>query len=228
VWALVLRCWEKDRKNRPSFLELRDSLRELSSSFETIMKSPQLKNVNFKIVLLGDAKVGKSSIMLRYTENRFLETTSRTPPVMDVRHKTVLIDDARVKLTIWDTAGQEQYRSITSSYFRGTAGFILVYSVNDEASFFNIRSWMKEIECNISHPTNCILVGNKAEIHDDATNERKITSSEGQKLADELGMHFFETSAKQDINIEEAFMAIAIESHECARFDSLLLFELLN
>jgi len=118
----------------------------------------------------------------------------------------VEIGGKRVKLQIWDTAGQERFRTITTAYYRGAMGILLVYDVTDEKSFENVRGWMKNIELHASSNVNKILIGNKCDV---AENKRVISKARGQALADEFGIPFYETSAKANINVEDAFMKIA-------------------
>jgi len=118
----------------------------------------------------------------------------------------VEIDGKRVKLQIWDTAGQERFRTITTAYYRGAMGILLVYDVTDESSFNNVRGWMRNIEQHASQNVNKVLIGNKCDVSAD---KRVITKARGQALADEFGIPFFETSAKSSVNVEDAFMTIA-------------------
>ena len=118
---------------------------------------------------------------------------------------SVEIDGKRVKLQIWDTAGQERFRTITTAYYRGAMGVLLVYDITDEQSFLNIRNWMRNIEQHATENVQKILIGNKADAHD----ERVISETRAQELANEYGIKFFETSAKSDINVYESFVTIA-------------------
>lgn len=111
----------------------------------------------------------------------------------------------RIKLQIWDTAGQERFRTITTAYYRGAMGILLVYDITDEKSFNNIRNWMRSIEQHATDTVNKILIGNKCDMGD----QRLVDKSRGQALADEYKMKFLETSAKGNINVEEAFLSIA-------------------
>ncbi|MQL87302.1 hypothetical protein Taro_019842, partial [Colocasia esculenta] len=122
------------------------------------------------------------------------------------RIRTIELDGKRIKLQIWDTAGQERFRTITTAYYRGAMGILLVYDVTDESSFNNIRNWIRNIEQHASDNVNKILVGNKADMDE---SKRAVPTSKGQALADEYGIKFFETSAKTNLNVEQVFFSIA-------------------
>ena len=111
-----------------------------------------------------------------------------------------------MKLQIWDTAGQERFRTITTSYFRGAQGILLVYEVCDLSSFNAIKQWVEEISANADKQVNKILIGNKCDVDDSM---RAVTRAQGEQLAKEYGMAFFETSAKKDIGVADAFSSIA-------------------
>mmetsp|Transcript_43299 Transcript_43299/g.82615 ORF Transcript_43299/g.82615 Transcript_43299/m.82615 type:complete len:209 (-) Transcript_43299:111-737(-) len=157
-----------------------------------------------KLLLIGDSGVGKSCLLLRFSDDSF--TTSFITTIgIDFKIRTVELDGKRVKLQIWDTAGQERFRTITTAYYRGAMGILLVYDVTDEASFNNIRNWISNIEQHASESVHKILIGNKC----DMESKRVVPKAKGQQLADEFGIHFFETSAKANINVENAFFSIA-------------------
>ncbi|KAE9447831.1 hypothetical protein C3L33_20264, partial [Rhododendron williamsianum] len=124
---------------------------------------------------------------------------------IDFKIRTIELDGKRIKLQIWDTAGQERFRTITTAYYRGAMGILLVYDVTDESSFNNIRNWIRNIEQHASDNVNKILVGNKADMDE---SKRAVPTSKGQALADEYGIKFFETSAKTNLNVEEVFFSI--------------------
>eukprot|EP00270_Netrium_digitus_P001153 TRINITY_DN1125_c0_g1_i1.p1 TRINITY_DN1125_c0_g1~~TRINITY_DN1125_c0_g1_i1.p1 ORF type:complete len:209 (+),score=18.81 TRINITY_DN1125_c0_g1_i1:267-893(+) len=166
-----------------------------------------------KLLLIGDSSVGKSSLLLRFAEDSFSHTFISTIGV-DFKTKTVDIDGDQVKLSIWDTAGQERFRTITAAYYRGANGIVLVYDITSESSFNSIRSWIRNIEEHASENVCKILVGNKADMEE----KRMVATSQGQALASEFKINFFETSAKADVNVEEAFLTIARESKR--RFES--------
>ncbi|XP_072986749.1 ras-related protein RABE1c-like [Typha latifolia] len=158
-----------------------------------------------KLLLIGDSGVGKSCLLLRFSDDTF--TTSFITTIgIDFKIRTVDLDGKRVKLQIWDTAGQERFRTITTAYYRGAMGILLVYDVTDESSFNNIRNWIRNIEQHASDNVNKILVGNKADMDE---SKRAVPTSRGQMLADEYGIKFFETSAKTNLNVEQVFFTIA-------------------
>nr|CAH7741063.1 unnamed protein product [Callosobruchus chinensis] len=158
----------------------------------------------FKLLIIGDSGVGKSSLLLRFSDNTFTGSYITTIGV-DFKIKTVNIHGQKVKLQIWDTAGQERFRTITSTYYRGTHGVIVVYDVTNGESFANVKRWLHEIEQNYANiDIKSISVGNKND-----TPERKVVLTEdAQRFADTMNIQLFETSAKDNINVEEMFMAI--------------------
>ncbi|PAN27678.1 hypothetical protein GQ55_5G099400 [Panicum hallii var. hallii] len=158
-----------------------------------------------KLLLIGDSGVGKSCLLLRFSDGSF--TTSFITTIgIDFKIRTVELDGKRVKLQIWDTAGQERFRTITTAYYRGAMGILLVYDVTDESSFNNIRNWIRNIEQHASDNVNKVLVGNKADMDE---SKRAVPTAKGQALADEYGIKFFETSAKTNLNVEQVFFSIA-------------------
>ncbi|BDA51556.1 Ras-related protein RAB1BV [Coccomyxa sp. Obi] len=158
-----------------------------------------------KLLLIGDSGVGKSCLLLRFSEDSFTSSFITTIGI-DFKIKKILIDNKWIKLQIWDTAGQERFRTITSAYYRGAMGILLVYDVTDESSFNNIRNWMRNIEQHASDNVNKVLVGNKCDMDE---SKRRVPYSQGQALADEFGIQFFETSAKSNIKVDEVFQSIA-------------------
>jgi Ras-related protein Rab-1A len=124
---------------------------------------------------------------------------------VDFRFRTVKIDKKTVKLQIWDTAGQERFRTITSAYYRGADGIILVYDVSNMESFEHVSDWLKEVNRYAAPGTVKLLVGNKC----DRTADRVVTEEQAKEFADELGIPFIETSAKSAKNVEEAFLTMA-------------------
>ncbi|XP_008564225.1 PREDICTED: ras and EF-hand domain-containing protein [Galeopterus variegatus] len=166
----------------------------------------------YKIVLAGDAAVGKSSFLMRLCKNEFLGNTSATLGV-DFQMKTLIVDGERTVLQLWDTAGQERFRSIAKSYFRRADGVLLLYDVTCEQSFLHVREWVDMIEDAAHETIPIMLVGNKADLRDSATTKEQkcVTGYVGEKLAMTYGALFCETSAKDGSNIVEAVLHLARE-----------------
>jgi len=159
-----------------------------------------------KLLVIGDSGVGKSSLLLRFDEDKFTPNFISTIGI-DFRVRMLQMDGKTIKLQIWDTGGQERFKTITTAYYRGAMGIMLVYDVTDPQSFENIRNWMTSLEQNASEGVNKILIGNKCDMVD----KRVISTARGQALADEYGIKFFEASAKSSINVEESFMTLATD-----------------
>ncbi|XP_013772589.1 ras-related protein Rab-35-like isoform X2 [Limulus polyphemus] len=156
----------------------------------------------FKLLIIGDSGVGKSSLLLRFADNTFSGNYITTIGV-DFKIRTIEVEGELVKLQIWDTAGQERFRTITSTYYRGTHGVIVVYDVTNGESFANVKRWLHEIEQNCD-VVNRILVGNK----NDDPDRKVVLTEDSQRFADQMGIQLFETSAKENINVEKMFNAI--------------------
>nr|XP_020666482.1 ras-related protein Rab-13 [Pogona vitticeps] len=157
----------------------------------------------FKLLLIGDSGVGKTCLIIRFAENNFNRTYISTIGI-DFKIRTVEIEGKRIKLQVWDTAGQERFKTITTAYYRGAMGIILVYDITDEKSFENIQNWMKSIK--EASGKNWGLVSGA----DDIKQEPKLNGNRsGEKLSKEHGIRFFETSAKSSVNVEEAFNTLA-------------------
>ncbi|XP_045324297.1 ras and EF-hand domain-containing protein isoform X3 [Leopardus geoffroyi] len=166
----------------------------------------------YKIVLAGDAAVGKSSFLMRLCKNEFRGNTSATLGV-DFQMKTLIVDGERTVLQLWDTAGQERFRSIAKSYFRRADGVLLLYDVTCEKSFLNVREWVDMIEDATQESIPIMLVGNKADLRDAAAAEGQkcVPGYFGEKLAMTYGALFCETSAKDGSNVVEAVLHLARE-----------------
>jgi Ras-related protein Rab-8A len=154
----------------------------------------------FKILLIGDSGVGKTCILMRFSEGAF-ETSFITTIGVDFKIRTIEMNGKRIKLQLWDTAGQERFQSITQGYYRGAKGIMMVYDVTDEISFSNIRSWSRRIEHYSNITVSKVLIGNKVDLED----KRVVSTVRGKALADEFQIPFVETSAKTAVHIEDAF-----------------------
>ena len=161
----------------------------------------------YKILLLGDSSVGKSCLLLRYCEDSFQESHLTTIG-LDFRLKKITLDDNRkIKVQIWDTAGEDRFRAITKNYYRGANGILLLYDVTDQGSFDRIREWIDIIKEETSEGIIIYLVANKI----DLKNKRIITNADGKKISEEYKISYFETSAKASIGVNEVFESLVKE-----------------
>ncbi|KRH06047.1 hypothetical protein GLYMA_16G001700v4 [Glycine max] len=160
----------------------------------------------FKLLLIGDSSVGKSCLLLRFADDSYVDSYISTIGV-DFKIRTVELEGKTVKLQIWDTAGQERFRTITSSYYRGAHGIIIVYDVTEMESFNNVKQWLNEIDRYANDSVCKLLVGNKSDLVDN----KVVDSLTAKAFADELGIPFLETSAKDSINVEQAFLTMTAE-----------------
>ncbi|KAI0739640.1 ras-domain-containing protein [Daedaleopsis nitida] len=158
--------------------------------------------INVKLLLIGNSSVGKSSLLLRFSDEQWLpEDESSATIGVDFRVHKMDVKGKKVKLSIWDTAGQERFRTITSSYYRGAQGIILVYDVANRESFDALPKWFSELETYVSSAVVKIIVGNKV----DKEFSRQVPYSEGQAFATRMNALFVEASAKTAVGVPEAF-----------------------
>mmetsp|Transcript_24501 Transcript_24501/g.56453 ORF Transcript_24501/g.56453 Transcript_24501/m.56453 type:complete len:204 (-) Transcript_24501:271-882(-) len=160
----------------------------------------------FKVLLIGDSAVGKSSLLLRFADDVYSASYIATIGV-DFKIKTVEVDSRIIKLQLWDTAGQERFRTITQSYYRGSHGIIVVFDVADRTTFDNVKHWLEEVAKYAAPHAVRLLVGNKS----DLGSKREVTSVEASEFAHEKGMTYIETSAKASLNVEAAFNKLCEE-----------------
>ena len=155
----------------------------------------------YKILLLRDCAVGKSCLLLRYCENSFQESHLATIG-LDFRLKTITLENNRkIRIQIWDTAGEDRFRSITRNYYKGAHGIVLIYDVTDQQSFQHIKDWVDKIKEESKEGVIIYLVGNKIDLID----KRIITNADGKKLSEEIKIKYYETSAKDSIGVNEVF-----------------------
>jgi Ras-related protein Rab-2A len=158
----------------------------------------------FKYIIIGDSGVGKSCLLLQFTDKRFEPLHDLTIGV-EFGARMVSIDNKNIKLQIWDTAGQESFRSITRSYYRGACGALLVYDVTRKETFNHLQSWLEDAKANSNTAITIMLIGNKC----DLDSKRQVSREEGEAFAKEHGLVFMETSAKTAQNVDEAFLHTA-------------------
>ena len=175
-------------------------------------QQPNKKTTNIlKLLTLGNSCVGKSSIVIRYTENKFYSSYLTTIGV-DFLRKVITVGDKEINLQIWDSAGQEKYNSISKQYYNKADGIILVFDLNSRMSFDGMMNWLEEIEVSTAKGIPIVIVGNKCDL---AT--REITTDEAYEFAETKNIPYFETSAMTGHNVNEAFnklVEIALEFQE--------------
>lgn len=177
------------------------------------MSSPATKQISVKLVLLGEAAVGKSSLVLRFVSNDFEENKEPTIGAAFLTQRCI-IGDRNIKFEIWDTAGQERFANLTPLYYRNAQAAIIVYDVTKPSSFIKARHWVKELHEQASKNIIIALVGNKYDLILDSDNgteiegARKVSIDEGKELAAEENLLFFETSAKSGYNVNDVFTTI--------------------
>ncbi|NWT72353.1 RB39B protein, partial [Prunella himalayana] len=173
----------------------------------------------FRVIMLGDSTVGKSSLLRRYTEGVFLDAVNQTVGVDFYVQFVELEPGLQVKLQFWDTAGQERFRSVTRSYYRNSAGGMLLFDITNRASFENIRRWHREVTDTIQ-PFRMVflLVGHKS----DLAGQRQVAQREAEKLAASLGVQYVETSAKDASNVVQAFQMLTAAIYQALQMGRLV------
>ncbi|KAJ6750916.1 hypothetical protein OIU85_001448 [Salix viminalis] len=160
----------------------------------------------FKIVLIGDSAVGKSQLLARFARNEFSLDSKATIGV-EFQTKTLVIDHKTVKAQIWDTAGQERYRAVTSAYYRGAVGAMLVYDITKRQSFDHVAKWLEELRDHADNNIVIMLIGNKS----DLGTLRAVPTEDAKEFAQKENLFFMETSALEATNVESAFLSVLTE-----------------
>ncbi|KAG4119042.1 hypothetical protein ERO13_D11G054700v2 [Gossypium hirsutum] len=160
----------------------------------------------FKVVLIGDSAVGKSQILARFARNEFSLDSKATIGV-EFQTRTLVIEHKSVKAQIWDTAGQERYRAVTSAYYRGAVGAMLVYDISKRQTFDHIPRWLEELRGHADKNIVIILIGNKSDLE----NQRAVSTEDAKEFAQKEGLFFLETSALEATNVEAAFLTVLNE-----------------
>ncbi|KAJ8288010.1 hypothetical protein COCON_G00006690 [Conger conger] len=175
------------------------------------MPSDETYNFVFKVVLIGESGVGKSNLLSRFTKNEF-NHDSRTTIGVEFSTRTVQLGSATVKAQIWDTAGLERYRAITSAYYRGAMGALLVYDIAKQLTYESVERWLKELYDHADPNIVVMLVGNKS----DLASLRAVPTEEAKEFAEKNSLLFIETSALESTNVEAAFNNVLAEIHNKA------------
>ena len=158
----------------------------------------------FRYIIVGDMAVGKSCLLLQFTDHKFRHQHELTIGV-EFGGKTIEVKNKNVKIQIWDTAGQEAFQAITRTYYKGAIGALLVYDITRKETFDHITKWLNEVKSNGSKDICCILIGNKKDLEE----QRQVKYEEGKKLAEDNNLLFLETSAKTAENVQESFVISA-------------------
>lgn len=172
------------------------------------MGSDECYNFVFKVVLIGESGVGKSNLLSRFTKNEFTHD-SRTTIGVEFSTRTVQMDNFTIKAQIWDTAGLERYRAITSAYYRGAVGALLVYDISKHLTYESAERWLKELYDHADPHIVVMLVGNKSDLE----SMRTVPTDEAKDFAEKKGLQFMETSALDSTNVEDAFNEVLSEIH---------------
>ena len=154
----------------------------------------------FKYIIIGDAAVGKSNLLLRYAHGQFKPEYQLTIGV-EFGAKNVVIRNKTYRIQIWDTAGQENFRSITRAYYKNSVCALVVYDISSRDSFNNVSTWIEDCRNNSSEKIFMVLIGNKSDLAD----KRQVSTEEGRELAEKYEMKFYETSAKTGENVNDIF-----------------------
>lgn len=157
-----------------------------------------------KLLLVGDSGVGKSCLLLRFVEDKFNPSFITTIGI-DFKIRTIESNGKKIKLQVWDTAGQERFRTITTAYYRGAMGIVIIYDVTDSRSFENVENWYQTVTQHANDDAQIFLVGNKC---DDEEN-RQVSKEQGKELASKLNIPFLEASAKSNENVDSIFYELA-------------------
>ncbi|KAG0554010.1 hypothetical protein M758_12G058700 [Ceratodon purpureus] len=163
----------------------------------------------FKVVLIGDSAVGKSQLLARFSRNEFSLESKATIGV-EFQTRTIVVDHKTIKAQIWDTAGQERYRAVTSAYYRGAVGAMLVYDITKQQSFDHAQRWLDELRAHADANIVIMLIGNKS----DLGNLRQVETETAKEFAQKEGLSFLETSAMESTNVETAFYTVLSEIYK--------------
>ncbi|GAB5361837.1 hypothetical protein AAMO2058_000746900 [Amorphochlora amoebiformis] len=169
---------------------------------------------DFTLIMIGDAGVGKTSLLIRFADDEFKESYQPTVGV-DFRYRTFVVDQKKIKLQIWDTAGQERFRTLTSNYYRGADGIVLAYDITNSKTFRHVAEWMKNVDKYGRRRAIRMVLGNKCDLE----HAREVPKDLAEKYAEEHGITWIETSAKNAENVDLAFRRMALKLLENKTFE---------
>ncbi|RWA13663.1 hypothetical protein EKO27_g1469 [Xylaria grammica] len=195
---------EYDPANRPSLCSSSSKVRPLLDLYATAL--PNADHFPAAVVLIGDSGVGKSNLLSRFTRNEF-NLESKSTIGVEFATRSIQVDSKTIKAQIWDTAGQERYRAITSAYYRGAVGALLVYDISKHQTYENVTRWLKELRAHADANIVIMLAGNKSDLR----HLRAVPTDEAKSFASENHLSFIETSALDASNVELAFQNILTE-----------------
>ena len=181
-------------------------MNEESIRIEEVSSTSNKEDYKIKLIIVGDSGVGKTNLISRFAEDKF-ELNSKATIGVEFIYKTLKINDEIFKIEIWDTAGQERYKSISSAYYKGAKGAIIVYDITSETSFNNIDLWINEVQMKVTNDLQIMIIGNKTDLY----KERKISVEKGIEKAKSLNLNLFEASALDKTNVNDAFIYLIKE-----------------
>ena len=172
-------------------------------------------DLKFKMIVLGESRVGKTSLIKRYTKDQFGGVYLTTVGI-DFQNKTIEIEDKKVKLQVWDTAGQERFRNVAKNYFQSTQGFLLVFDITDKESFQKLNDfWIGQLKMNAPEKAKSVLVGNKS----DLAGQRQVSIEEAEEFAKDNNLKYYEVSAKEGTKVVELFFYLANEIYQSHTYE---------
>ena len=208
---IMLKSLESSEPSQTSILQNSSNIKEPESYLDLSKYSSSQSNMNkninsynFKVILLGDSSVGKTSIFTRFLAGKFDENYKCTVGTEYKLHSIYPDLNTEVNLHVWDTAGSEKYKSITKQYYRDAHGIILIYDIANRKSFNNLNNWIEDIKDNSIKDCQIVIVGNKSDI-----NNRNVSNEEGVNFANKLGLNYIESSAKNGTNVLLIFDVIS-------------------
>ena len=174
-------------------------------------------DLKFKIIVIGESRVGKTSLIKRYTKDQFGGVYLTTVGI-DFQNKTIEIEDKKVKLQVWDTAGQERFRNVAKNYFQSTQGFLLVFDITDKESFQKLNDfWIGQLKMNAPEKAKSVLVGNKS----DLAGQRQVSIEDAEEFAKNNNLKYYEVSAKDGTKVVELFFYLANEIYQSHTYEEI-------